>query len=112
MLVVFGLTSKSRSLSARRSEDGIERADLDLSQPVLERAMDDLFNPHTIAKQTILNILGVGERLLVARATQKYQAMLTESVSESLSLSVCHTFHVPISHHHLKSLHSKTRGNI
>jgi len=67
MLVVFGLTSKSRSLSARRSEDGIERADLDLSQPVLERAMDDLFNPHTIAKQTILNILGtVGGSVFVA----------------------------------------------
>ena len=58
---MFGLTSKSRSSSGMRSEDGIERADLDLSQPVLERAMDDLFNPHTIAKQTILNILGVRE---------------------------------------------------
>ena len=30
-----------------------------MSEPILLTAMDDLFRPHTIAKQTLLNTLGV-----------------------------------------------------
>jgi len=58
------LTDSSRS---RQSSGGAERADFDLSSSVLETALDDLFAPHTIAKQTILNILGaVGGSVFVA----------------------------------------------
>ena len=38
-----------------------ERSDIDISDGILLTAMDDLFRPHTIAKQTLLNTLGVGE---------------------------------------------------
>ena len=40
------------------------RTSLEVSEPILLTAMDDLFRPHTIAKQTLLNTLGVGSILV------------------------------------------------
>ena len=40
------------------------RTSLDTSEDILITAMDDLFRPHTIAKQTLLNTLGVGSILV------------------------------------------------
>ena len=37
-----------------------QRTSLDVSEPILMTALDDLFRPSTIAKQTLLNTLGVG----------------------------------------------------
>merc|ERR1712241_665707 len=43
------------------------RTSLDASEPILLTAMDDLFRPHTIAKQTLLNTLGtLGGSLFIA----------------------------------------------
>ena len=59
---MFELTRKS---STSRSDDDTERADIDFSPAVLESVMDDLFNPHSIAKQTIVNLLGVSLRTVL-----------------------------------------------
>ena len=50
LLVLF----QSQTSPARR------RTSLDVSEPILMTALDDLFRPSTIAKQTLLNTLGVG----------------------------------------------------
>ena len=36
-----------------------DRGDFDLGQDGVMRALDDLFSPSTIAKQNVINILGV-----------------------------------------------------
>merc|ERR1711992_218999 len=50
----FGLLAlfQGKTTPARR------RTSLDASEPILLTALDDLFRPHTIAKQTLLNTLG------------------------------------------------------
>ena len=41
------------------AESGVGRTDLDLSQPQLGAALDNLFAPATITKQFVINFLGV-----------------------------------------------------
>ncbi len=53
-------TAQGRSGEAKQRPE--DRGDFDLGQDGVMRALDDLFSPSTIAKQNVINILGVSEK--------------------------------------------------
>jgi len=66
VLLFFSQSNSRKRMSRSGSSDQIARGDFDIGENGLMIALDDLFNPHTIAKQTVINTLGaVGGSIFV-----------------------------------------------
>ena len=63
ILLLYSGSSSSQGRSSEESQRSEEfaggRSDFDLGDNGFMRALDDLFSPSTIAKQNVINILGV-----------------------------------------------------
>ena len=61
ILLLYSGSGQGRSGEAGQRQ-AIDRGDFDLGQDGVMRALDDLFSPSTIAKQNVINILGVRKK--------------------------------------------------
>ena len=59
ILLLYSGSSTAQAKSGEASQRPQSRGDFDLGQDGFIRALDDLFSPSTIAKQNVINILGV-----------------------------------------------------
>jgi len=67
ILFLFSQSTSRQNQSRSGSSDQTARGDFDIGENGLLVALDDLFNPHTIAKQTVINTVGaVGGSIFVA----------------------------------------------
>ena len=63
ILLLYSGSSTAQARSGEASQRPQSRGDFDLGQDGFMRALDDLFSPSTIAKQNVINILGVSNIL-------------------------------------------------
>ena len=63
ILLLYSGSSTAQARSGETSQRPQSRGDFDLGQDGFMRALDDLFSPSTIAKQNVINILGVSNIL-------------------------------------------------
>ena len=56
---LFSQSTSRQNQSRSGSSDQTARGDFDIGENGWLVALDDLFNPHTIAKQTVINTVGV-----------------------------------------------------
>ena len=59
ILLLYSGSSTAQGRSGEAGRRPEERGDFNLGQDGVMRALDDLFSPSTIAKQNVINILGV-----------------------------------------------------
>lgn len=60
ILLLYSGSSSGQGRSGEAGQRPVsDRGDFDLGQDGVMRALDDLFSPSTIAKQNVINILGV-----------------------------------------------------
>ena len=63
ILLLYSGSSTAQARSDEADQRPESRGDFDLGQDGFMRALDDLFSPSTIAKQNVINILGVSNNL-------------------------------------------------
>ena len=68
-MLTYGSTNSVRRSSKEDNLWPHSRTDLDLSDNQLAFALDDLFSPATIAKQFVINILGVSTGYRIFRTS-------------------------------------------
>lgn len=63
ILLLYSGSSTGQGRSGEAGQRPVsDRGDFDLGQDGVMRALDDLFSPSTIAKQNVINILGVRKK--------------------------------------------------